>query len=120
VEVKCLKAYGKKTSYQYLAWKDLKRHKEMEDFTKNGVVFAFFERTGRKVKEDSLRMIPLTELMPAQNRKFGTFYDEKNKSLKIPRHVMYSGFELFKQADQSKPTGSQRGTESARGATSSH
>jgi len=92
----------------------------MEDFTKSCVVFAFFERNGRKVEEDSLRMIPLTELMPAQNRKVGISYDEKSKSLKIPRYVMYSGFELFQQADQSKPTGSQRGTESARGATSSH
>ncbi len=96
VEVKCLKVYGNKTPYQYLAWKDLKRHKQMEDFTRSRVVFAFFEKNGRKVREDSVRMIPLAELMPAQNRKFGIFYDEKNKSLRIPRHVMHSGFELFK------------------------
>lgn len=94
VEVKCYsrRRYGSAPCYR-IEYRQLKRHEEMERLTGAPVIFAIFERSGRNVVENSLRMIPLKELTYRRHR--GVFYDGKRKSLCVPLGVMYPAFEYF-------------------------
>ena len=94
VEVKCYTRYkfGSK-DYYAIKYSHIKRHEEMERITNEPVVFAIFERNGRNVVKDSLRMIPLKEL--TSQRKTTVFYDKRMKCLCIPLNVMYVGFHYF-------------------------
>jgi len=98
VDVKCLTKYGRR-GYQCLSWDQIKRHKKMESFANRQVIFAIFERRGRRVIEESLRMVPLEELLEVRKRKPGVFYDEEKRILKIPVDTMYPGFELLKKLE---------------------
>src|SRR6266849_5189834 len=65
IEVKCSTTYGK-DQYHYLKYAHVQRHLKMQEHTNTRVIFAFFEREGRRAAKDSLRMIPLQDLV---NRK---------------------------------------------------
>ncbi|HEX8176649.1 MAG TPA: hypothetical protein VF543_16270 [Pyrinomonadaceae bacterium] len=98
VEVKCFsqRRYGSTKCY-VIKYRHLKRHEEMQRLTGEPIIFAFFERKGRNVVENSLRMIPLRELIPPSRRNRAAFYDERIKCLCIPVDAMYSEFEYFEK-----------------------
>src|SRR5205807_5066604 len=77
IEVKCRKSYGRER-YQYLNWKEIERLLLMQEKTKTPVVFAFFERQGRRAVKDSLRMIPLQDLVV--QRKPRIVYSESQRA----------------------------------------
>lgn len=96
IEVKCFsqRKYGSAACYR-IEYRQVKRHEEMERLTGEPVIFAIFERRGRSVVENSLRMIPLKELTIRRRR--GVFYDERIKCLCIPVDVMYPAFEYLER-----------------------
>ena len=96
IEVKCFsqRKYGSAVCYR-IQYRQVKRHEEMERLTGEPIIFAIFERKGRNVVENSLRMIPLKELTSRRRR--GIFYDERIKCLCIPVNVMYPAFEYLER-----------------------
>lgn len=96
VEVKCFskRKYGSTVCYR-IKYSHIKRHQEMERLTGEPVIFAVFERRGRNVVENSLRMIPLRELTSRRHR--AIFYDESIKCLCVPVDIMYPAFDYFEK-----------------------
>ena len=96
VEVKCFtKRKYPATECFVIAYSHIKRHEEMVNLTGEPVVFAIFERNGRDIVENSLRMIPLREL--TGQRRNGIFYDKRIKCVCIPLTLMYQDFSYFEQ-----------------------
>jgi hypothetical protein len=96
IEVKCFtKLKYSATECYAIAYSHIKRHEEMVKLTGEPVVFAIFERNGRDVVENSLRMIPLREL--TGQRTNGIFYDSRIKCVCIPLTLMYQDFNYFEQ-----------------------
>ncbi len=84
IEVKCKTQYGSVDNKYYLIdYADIKKHLEMKKITNEKVVFAFYERNGANVDENSLRMVDLDFLLKTYDYKAGKLYDAKNKSIKI-------------------------------------
>lgn len=96
IEVKCFtkRKYPAGKCYA-IRYKQIKAHEEMVNLTGEPVVFAIFERNGRDVVENSLRMIPLKELIG--KRKNGIFYNRQIKCMCVPLTTMYPGFNYFEQ-----------------------
>lgn len=96
VEVKCFSPRRyRRTACYAIKYRHIKGHEEMARFTGAPVIFAIFERSGRNVIVNSLRMMPLSELTPPSRRRRAVFYNERIKSLCIPLEVMYLGFRYF-------------------------
>jgi hypothetical protein len=102
VEVKCFTKRKYEATREFpavecyvIAYSHIKRHAEMVNITGEPVVFAIFERNGREVLENSLRMIPLKEL--TGRRKDGIFYDKQIKCVSVPLNTMYPNFSYFEQ-----------------------
>ena len=96
VEVKCKSLYGKHNEkYYLLEYSHIKRHKAMSTLTNSKIVFAFYERNGSKVFEDTLRMIDLDFLLETSDYKRGKLYDEKNKCIKVPLKFTQPNFKVF-------------------------
>lgn len=99
VEVKCYTGRNRFSKMCYsIAYWQIKGHETMQNkITGEPIIFAIFERNGRNVVEDSLRMIPLDELHPPYQRNKAVFYDENIKSLCFPLEIMYRGFAYFEK-----------------------
>jgi hypothetical protein len=98
VEVKCYTGRKYRSAKCFvIEYSQIKRHEEMERLIGEPVIFAIFERNGRDVVQNSLRMIPLRELTPPSRRHRAVFYDKAIKCLCIPLDVMYPAFEYFEK-----------------------
>ncbi|HLJ86901.1 MAG TPA: hypothetical protein VKZ53_08755 [Candidatus Angelobacter sp.] len=106
VEVKCLSVYERERC-QYLKWNEVARLSRMQKAVKSTVVLAFFEREGRHATPDSLRMIPLDDLLPP-NRKPRITYSKSRKALRIPRSAMIHGFDLLEKQLRVEQSASQQ------------
>ena len=96
VEVKCKTKYGHSGDYYYLLeYSEIMRHERMKGVTNAPVVFAFYEREGRSVLVDTLRMIDLDFLRGSQDYKEGKLYVEKTKCIKVPFRYTREGFEVL-------------------------
>jgi hypothetical protein len=94
IEVKCVSQYTDR-SIVYISYSHAKRHQEMEKITGDQVIFAVFEKNGRRAVVDSLRMIPLKEVLSRRNAIIQ--YDERKKCLCVPFDIMYPKFEYLKR-----------------------
>ena len=74
----------------------IKRHERMKDEVTNAsVVFAFYERKGRSVLMDTLRMVDLNFLLGSRDYKNGKLYDKRTKCIKIPFRYTRERFEVL-------------------------
>ena len=77
-----------------IEYSQIMRHKEMmKKVTNASVVFAFYERKGRSVLMDTLRMIDLNYLL--RLRDYGKLYDKRTKCIKIPFRYTREGFKVL-------------------------
>jgi len=97
VEVKCKTRYTRHADeYYLLTYSELKRHEAMRDsVTHAPVVFAFYERAGRKVLLETLRMVDLAFLFRTSDYRSGKLYLPQQKSLMVPFRYTRRGFEVF-------------------------
>ena len=99
IEVKCKTRYFSKDAgdyYYLIGYGHIKRHQRMKDkITGAPVVFAFYERKGRSVLMDTLRMIDLSFLLESRDYKNGILYDKKTKCIKIPFRYTREGFKVL-------------------------
>ena len=98
IEVKCKTRYSSRNegSYYLLEYSHIKRHERMkEEITNTPIVFAFYERKGRSVLKDTLRMIDLDFLLGTPDYKKGELYDKRNKCIKIPFRYTREGFKVL-------------------------
>lgn len=98
IEVKCKTKYSSRDvgDCYMIEYSHIKRHKRMKDkVTNSPIVFAFYERKGRSVLKDTLRMIDLDSLLRASDYKRGELYDKKLKCIKIPFRHTFEGFEVL-------------------------
>jgi hypothetical protein len=96
VEVKCRtpRIYLRGRSYYPLKYKEIKGLQNMCKLTNVAVCIAIFEREGRGVKENSLKMITLDDIL---TKRTGSVYEEKYKSMMIPVSAMRDGFYVFQE-----------------------
>lgn len=94
VEVKCFSPGTSPNGQKYftLKYRELKGLEAMSDVTKTPICIAIFERSGRAVKPNSLKMVSLKDVM---NKRDGITYNKHLKSMRIPASAMLDGFELF-------------------------
>ena len=98
IEVKCKTKYSSRNEgiYYLLEYSHIKRHGRMkEEITNTPVVFAFYERKGRSVLKDTLRMIDLDFLLGTPDYKKGDLYDKRIKCIKIPFRYTREGFQVL-------------------------
>lgn len=98
IEVKCKTKYSSRDvgDYYMIGYSHIKRHKRMKDkVTNSPVVFAFYERKGRSVLMDTLRMIDLNFLLGLQDYKSGKLYDDRTKCIKVPFRYTREKFEVL-------------------------
>lgn len=96
VEVKCKKQYGANGSkYYLLEYSHIKRHQEMQNITNSNIVFAFYQRNGADVFQDTLRMVDLGFLLQANDYKSGKLYDKRIKCIKVPLKYTRPNFEVL-------------------------
>ena len=96
IEVKCKTKYGHPGDYYYLLeYSEVMRHERMKGVTSASVVFAFYERKGRSVLVDTLRMIDLKFLLESSDYKRGVLYDKRTKCIKVPFRYTREGFEVL-------------------------
>ena len=98
IEVKCKTKYSSRDvgDYYMIEYSQIKRHKRMRDkVTNSPIVFAFYERKGRSVLTDTLRMIDLNFLLGLQDYKSGKLYDDRTKCIKVPFRYTRKKFEVL-------------------------
>jgi hypothetical protein len=93
VEVKCFSRFDWNTPGYLLRYSHVKRHEQMQHLTESPVVFAIFERRGRRPVPGSLRMVPLSDLLGRRSPDIQ--YLPNQKCLHIPLDSMYRGFDLL-------------------------
>ena len=97
VEVKCKTRYTRGGDEHYLlTYSELKRHEAMRDsVTHAPVVFAFYERDGRRVLSETLRMVDLAFLLQTSDYRSGKLYVPQKRSLMVPFRYMRPGFKVL-------------------------
>lgn len=97
VEVKCKTRYIRgRDEYYLLTYSEVKRHEAMRDsITHAAVVFAFYERAGRRVLPETLRMVDLAFLFRTSDYRAGNLYLRQQKALMLPFRYMRPGFEVL-------------------------
>lgn len=96
IEVKCKSVYSKKSTKVFLIeYSQIKRHMEMNKLTDSKTIFAFYERNGSSVVENSLRMVDLDFLQSTHDYKKGRLYNAKLKCVEIPFKYTRPGFEVL-------------------------
>ena len=79
-----------------IEYSHIKRHQRMKDeITSAPVVFAFYERKGRSVLMDTLRMIDLSFLLGSRDYKNGRLYDKRTKCIMVPFGYTRERFEVL-------------------------
>lgn len=97
VEVKCKTRYIQRgDEYYLLTYSELKRHEAMRDsVTHAPVVFAFYERAGRKVLAETLRMVDLGFLFQTSDYRSGKLYVPRQKTVMVPFRYTRPGFQVL-------------------------
>ena len=98
IEVKCKTKYSSRNvgDYYMIEYSHIKRHQRMKDeITSAPVVFAFYERKGRSVLMDTLRMIDLSFLLGSRDYKNGRLYDKRTKCIMVPFRYTRERFEVL-------------------------
>ena len=94
IEVKCLTFYQKeRTECIYLSYHDLKKHEAMEEATQVPVIIAFYKRDRTTPIPDSLRMIPVREVLVDRDCR----YDDETKCKIVPVGKGRPGFSLVEE-----------------------
>lgn len=97
VEVKCKTRYTRgRDEYYLLTYSEVKRHEAMRDsITHAAVVFAFYQRAGRTVLPETLRIVDLAFLFRTSDYRAGKLYLPQQKALMLPFRYMRPGFEVL-------------------------
>lgn len=97
VDVKCKTRYTRNgDEYYFLTYSEVKRHEAMRDsITHAAVVFAFYERDGRRVLPETLRMVDLAFLFRTPDYRSGRLYAPQQKALIVPFGYTRPGFEVL-------------------------
>ena len=104
IEVKCKTKYSWRGEDCYwLEYRHVVRHSEMKNrVTRAPVVFAFYERAGCAVLEDTLRMVDLDFLLGTRDYRGGKLYNSRRRCIAVPFRYTRPGFEVLEILTKSR------------------